>query len=171
MGVQRIRDCNLPMLGKWCWRLLVDKDCLWFRVLFARYGVEEGRVKEGGCEASVWWRDLSALRSEEWFQGNVSMFVGDGKNTLFWSDVWVGGMSFRDLFNRLYELLVLKSESVFNMHSLGWGIEGGLGVGGVDCSPGKRNCSVVYWRVWGGGNIVTPIVKLFYFWLCLVSYP
>lgn len=32
---------NLSLLGKWCWRLLVDKEGLWHRVLKARYG-EEG---------------------------------------------------------------------------------------------------------------------------------
>ena len=125
MGVRRIRDFNLALLRKWCWRLLVDRDSLWFRVLSARYGMEEGRVKEGGHKASVWWRDITTLRSEEWFHGNVSQVVGDGNNTLFWTDVWVGGMSLRERFTRLYELSVLKSEYVFNMHLLRWGSEGG----------------------------------------------
>jgi len=96
--------------------VLVDSDRLWFRVLSARYGVE------GGREASVWWRNVSALRIKEWFIGNISQVVGDGKNTLFWLAVWVGGVSFRDRFNRLYELSVLKGESVFNMHLLGLGV-------------------------------------------------
>jgi len=81
-------------------------------------------VSEGGRVASAWWRDISVLRSEEWFHGNVSRVVGDGKNTLFWTDVWVDGVSFRDRFTRLFELSLLKGESVFGMHSLGWGIEG-----------------------------------------------
>jgi len=87
--------------------LLVDSDSFWFRVLSARYGVEDGRVREGGHEASSWWRDVSAIQSEEWFHANVSQVVGDGKNTLFWSDAWVGGVSFRGRFNRLYELSAL----------------------------------------------------------------
>jgi hypothetical protein len=57
-------------------------------------------VREGVREASVWWRDISALRSKDWFYGNVSQCVSDGKNTLFWLDVWVGRVSFRDRFNR-----------------------------------------------------------------------
>jgi hypothetical protein len=65
LGVRRIRDFNIALLGKWCWRLLVDCDRMWFRVLSARYGVEDGRVREGGREASAWWRAISALRSEE----------------------------------------------------------------------------------------------------------
>jgi hypothetical protein len=93
---------------------------MWFRVLSARYGVEDGRVREGGREASAWWRAISALRSEEWFQGNISQVVGDGKNTMFWTDNWLGGVCFRDRFTRLYELSEFKGESVFNMHLRGW---------------------------------------------------
>jgi len=47
-------------------------------------------LSEGGREAFGWWRDISALRAEEWFHSNVNQVVGDGKNTLFWWDVWVG---------------------------------------------------------------------------------
>ena len=35
---------------------------MWFRVLVARYGVEGGRVKDGGQDMSVWWRDVATLR-------------------------------------------------------------------------------------------------------------
>jgi len=47
LGVRRIREFNLALLGKWCWRMLVDKDGLWYRGLKARYEEEGGRLKEG----------------------------------------------------------------------------------------------------------------------------
>jgi len=72
LGVRRIRDFNSALLGKWCWRLLMERDSLWFRVLAARYGVEEGQVREVGRATSNWWRDIAALRSEEWFHNNVN---------------------------------------------------------------------------------------------------
>ncbi|MCI01795.1 putative non-LTR retroelement reverse transcriptase, partial [Trifolium medium] len=34
--------------GKWCWRMLVDRGGLWFRVLAARYGLEIGCLRAGG---------------------------------------------------------------------------------------------------------------------------
>ena len=92
-------------------------------MLSTRYGVEWGRVREGGREASVWWRDISVLQTEEWLHGNVSQFVGDGKNTLFWFEVWVGGVSFKNRFPRLFELALFKDASVFDMHLLGWDSE------------------------------------------------
>jgi len=48
LGVRRLREFNLSLLGKWCWRMLNDKKGLWYRVLKARYGEVEGRLREGG---------------------------------------------------------------------------------------------------------------------------
>ncbi|MCI45099.1 receptor-like kinase, partial [Trifolium medium] len=43
-----MREFNTALLGKWCWRLLVDRDGLWYRVLTARYGEAAGRLAVGG---------------------------------------------------------------------------------------------------------------------------
>ena len=47
LGVRRIRKFNNALLGKWCWRLLVDKERLCYRVLKARYGEVRGRHVSG----------------------------------------------------------------------------------------------------------------------------
>jgi len=72
LGVRRIREFNYALLGKWCWRLLVNRNSLWFRVLLARYGVEGSQLLDGGRNASSWWRVISTFRREEWL---VSMLV------------------------------------------------------------------------------------------------
>lgn len=38
MGIKNLRDFNLALLWKWRWRMKVDKESLWYRVLAARYG-------------------------------------------------------------------------------------------------------------------------------------
>ncbi|XP_024634413.1 uncharacterized protein [Medicago truncatula] len=43
-----VREFNIALLGKWCWRLLVERSSLWYRVLVARYGEEDGRLAVGG---------------------------------------------------------------------------------------------------------------------------
>ncbi|GAU15385.1 hypothetical protein TSUD_04550 [Trifolium subterraneum] len=48
--------------GKWWWRMLVERDNLWLRVLAARYGVVRGRLCEGGMRGSLWWRELVRIR-------------------------------------------------------------------------------------------------------------
>jgi len=48
--VRELREFNLALLGKWCWRMLIDRGGLWYRVLVARYGEEDGRLEVGGPE-------------------------------------------------------------------------------------------------------------------------
>jgi hypothetical protein len=43
-----MREFNIALLDKWCWRMLVDRGSLWFTVLVAWYGVKGGRLKDGG---------------------------------------------------------------------------------------------------------------------------
>jgi hypothetical protein len=69
----------------------------------------------------MWWRDLEVLRREDWFTGSVDRVVGNGVDTLFWSDVWVGDVSFRVRFPRLYDLSMFKEASVAKMCQLRWG--------------------------------------------------
>jgi hypothetical protein len=49
LGVRQLKEFNIALLGKWCWRLLVDRGGLWYRVLVARYGEEAGRLGAGSC--------------------------------------------------------------------------------------------------------------------------
>jgi len=46
MGVRRIREFNLSLLSKWCWRLRVKKGTLWYKVLAARYGDHVGECRQ-----------------------------------------------------------------------------------------------------------------------------
>jgi len=72
--------------------------------MLARYGAEGGQLLDGGRNASSWWQVISTFRREAWFSEHVSRVVGNGKLAMFWSDVWVGGMTFRERFSRLFDL-------------------------------------------------------------------
>jgi len=97
LGVRRLREFNVALLGKWCWRMLIDREGLWYRVLKVRYGEEGGRLKEGGGDSSVWWRMLCGIRrgaglgEGSWFEDNVRRVFGTGNNTYFLLDNWLGG--------------------------------------------------------------------------------
>ncbi|GAU49075.1 hypothetical protein TSUD_25340 [Trifolium subterraneum] len=60
-GVRQLWEFNTALLGKWCWRILVDREGLWFRVLTTRYGIERGCLREGGSGSS-WWREIVRIR-------------------------------------------------------------------------------------------------------------
>jgi hypothetical protein len=32
LGVKQTQEINSALLGKWCWRMVVNKTCLWYRV-------------------------------------------------------------------------------------------------------------------------------------------
>jgi hypothetical protein len=48
LRVRQMREFNITLLGKWCWRLLVDRGGMWYRVLAARYGEVAERLAVGG---------------------------------------------------------------------------------------------------------------------------
>ncbi|CAJ2647682.1 unnamed protein product [Trifolium pratense] len=116
--------------GKWCWRMLVDREGLWFRVLAARYGVEGGRLRDGGRRGSLWWREIVSIRDGVgepgggWFGEHVVRRVEDGLDTLFWTDPWVDETPLCERFGRLFALSETKLRTVAEMFSLGWGLDG-----------------------------------------------
>ena len=130
LGVRRLREFNVALLGKWCWRMLVDKEGLWYRVLKARYGEEGGQLKEGRGDSSVWWRMLSSIRSGvglgegSWFEENIRKVVGGGGSTYFWLDNWVGGVPLSVRFPCLFALAENKEVTVREMSRRGW-MDGG----------------------------------------------
>jgi len=93
--------------------------------LVARYGEEDERLEVGGRSGSSWWREITNIRDGlgggggGWFQEGVSRLMGDGADTLFWHDSWLGGVPFCVRFRRLFDLAVDKSSMVAYMFSSG----------------------------------------------------
>ncbi|GAU22997.1 hypothetical protein TSUD_98260 [Trifolium subterraneum] len=138
LGVRQLREFNMALLGKWCWRLLVNKSGLWYRVLAARYGEEVGRLREGGRTGSAWWREIVRIRDEEgdvgergWFAASIERRVGNGVDTFFWTDPWLGGVPLSVKYMRLFDLSLNKHRTVAEMRELGWAGGGQLGCGAV----------------------------------------
>jgi hypothetical protein len=84
--------------------MLVDQEGLWFKVLVAKYGLEDGRVMGGGGKASWWWKDMCGVREGvrlsvgRWFENNIRRKAGDGENTYFLRDKWLGVQLFIPIF-------------------------------------------------------------------------
>lgn len=64
--------------------------------------------------------------------------MGDGADTFFWYDRWIGDVPLCQHFGRLFDLAENKSISVATLFSLGWeeGVRRGSGGGG--CGRGRR---------------------------------
>ncbi|AES74854.1 hypothetical protein MTR_6g013950 [Medicago truncatula] len=106
--------------------MLVDREGLWYHVLVARYGEVGGRLEViGGRSCSYWRREVGRICEGVgdveggWFGGSVLRKVGDGADTLFWLNRWLGDAPFSEWFSRLFALAENKTISVANMFSLG----------------------------------------------------
>jgi len=88
--------------------MLVKRVGFLCRVLVARYGDEVGRLDVGGRSVSSWWREVAKIRDGVgvegggWFDECVSRKVGDGEDTYFWHDRYLGGVPFCVWFRRLF---------------------------------------------------------------------
>jgi hypothetical protein len=123
LGVKDIRVVNISLLSKWRWRLLDNTNAVWKDVLKSKYGEDVvARVELGeNCKpwfASLWWRDIFSIGynlDTHWFAANIVKKVGNGVNTSFWYDTWVGESPLKDWFPRLYSISTQKEVSVADM--------------------------------------------------------
>jgi hypothetical protein len=99
LGVRDLRLVNISLLAKWKWKLLSHDDELWKDVVVARYGSDVmGKRNLGEIDitrmGSHWWRDLCLLdKDSDWFNRAIGKRVGNGNNTSFWSENWIGDQS------------------------------------------------------------------------------
>lgn len=120
LGIKDIEGFNEALLGKWLWRLLENRDALWSKVLFSKYGnfLEAVFQCRGGKtwdkSWSSWWRDLVRLLGcREWFWEGLFRVVGNGSSTNFWTMNWLGsGLRLCELFPRLYSLELVKDSKI-----------------------------------------------------------
>ncbi|PNX57520.1 hypothetical protein L195_g058736, partial [Trifolium pratense] len=97
---------------------------LWFRMLAARYGVEGGRLRDGGRRGSVWWREIARIREGDGWGACFEVGRGWVKYSLLDPDPWLDDSLVRERFGCLFELAETKSRTVANMFDLGWGADG-----------------------------------------------
>jgi hypothetical protein len=99
---------NSSLLAKWRWKLLTEDNDLWKKVVAAKYGANVfGKVKLDADEyrsfGSGWWRDICRVDDGlGWFAQVASKKVGNGRNTSFWKEVWLGESSLASRFPRLF---------------------------------------------------------------------
>jgi hypothetical protein len=118
LGVRDIKAVNLSLLMKWRWRLLDYNDVgLWKEVLVAKYGSQITRnaswiLASNSYLSFLWWKDLCDLEgcveSKNWVVESVSRCLGNGRNTRFWMDKWVGDSLLCESFPRLFSISTQK---------------------------------------------------------------
>jgi hypothetical protein len=114
---------NTSLLAKWRWKLLVEGDEMWKKVVKAKYGNEvvgnaSLNIANFRNSASGWWRDICRIDDGVgWFRQVAVRKVGNGGTTRFWKDVWVTNQSLESLFPRLFGISVQQEALVSDMGS------------------------------------------------------
>ncbi|KAJ9558860.1 LOW QUALITY PROTEIN: hypothetical protein OSB04_013474 [Centaurea solstitialis] len=104
-----LRDMNWALLAKWWWRFRVDDNSLWGRLIKSIYGMEgglgdsESDIRGGG--GSV-WKNIVKVGDGLGihFSDSFRKVVGDGSDTRFWKDRWLGDRSLESEFPRISRL-------------------------------------------------------------------
>ncbi|GKF41143.1 hypothetical protein Tco_0124485, partial [Tanacetum coccineum] len=118
LGIGSLLASNQSMLSKWWWRFRTEENVLWYKVICSIHGPSTTMYHSSSRSLSSgpWSRicnlnkDLSNFGIE--LPRLFKKKVGNGRNTSFWHDNWIGGATLQDSFPRLYRLETNKSCSI-----------------------------------------------------------
>jgi hypothetical protein len=121
LGIRDLRLVNISLLTKWRWKLLLPNEEVWKEVIKAKYeGEVIGNVQPGNALvprlASKWWVDICNIdKDSDWFTRAAMKKVGNGRNTKFWKEIWVGDQPLCIKFPRLFSMSTQQEEVVGDM--------------------------------------------------------
>lgn len=83
LGFRRFKDMNLALIAKLGWKIASGEDCLWTRMLKAKYLQNEMFFKR----TSWVWQGL--IKSRKLIRKGSCYRIGDGSSIDFWNDPWI----------------------------------------------------------------------------------
>ncbi|GKE09760.1 RNA-directed DNA polymerase, eukaryota [Tanacetum coccineum] len=106
LGVSSFYALNRGLLAKWMWRFLSNENSLWVRFIKAAHGDNTHSIS--AAYPSAWntiIKELQVLKSLGFdFFSHCKIRIGNGCNTSFWKDPWIGDSRLCLQFPRLYAL-------------------------------------------------------------------
>ncbi|XP_071700484.1 uncharacterized protein [Rutidosis leptorrhynchoides] len=120
LNIGSLKAKNWALVGKWWWHFRTESNTLWVRVIKSIYGRDGGLGQENLVSSakgnSVWGNIIKIGKDSLNIGLNFNVLfdkkLGDGRDTFFWEDIWVGGMRLKDRFSRLFRLEVNQMASV-----------------------------------------------------------
>ncbi|GJT33861.1 hypothetical protein Tco_0924280 [Tanacetum coccineum] len=117
LGVSSFFALNRALLFKWIWRFIANGPSLWSRFIAAIHGSRGALDNPLPFTRHSPWLDIVGEFKKLSIKGIdlISLIikkVGNGEQSYFWDDVWLGDSKFRDLYPRLYLLESAKNASV-----------------------------------------------------------
>lgn len=119
LGVGNIHNRNIALLFKWFWRLLTSPDSLWSRLVREKYGYGTtlsatalSIPNNGGPWKQICSAILKHPHASSFNMTKVRKKIGNGENTLFWHDIWVGDNPLKVVCPRLFLISPSQNASV-----------------------------------------------------------
>ncbi|GJX27560.1 RNA-directed DNA polymerase, eukaryota, reverse transcriptase zinc-binding domain protein [Tanacetum coccineum] len=110
LGIGSLYGFNRALLYKWKWRFRTAPDALWVKIIKSLFGHDGGLLvyKYTGNSNSIWVNILKASKELEsknvGLDALVKKQIGDGMDTKFWEDLWIGECTLKEKFPRNFRL-------------------------------------------------------------------
>jgi hypothetical protein len=103
LGVEVLELKNKSLLSKWLFKLL-NEEGMWQELLCNKYLKNKtlSQISANPTD-SPFWKGLMHVKDDFFSRG--SSVVGDGQNTRFWEDTWLGDRPLKDQYPTLYNIV------------------------------------------------------------------
>lgn len=125
--VTSIANTYFALLTKWLWKYHYEPKALWRSFIHAQYTKSYmGSIPYMGRYSSTNapWR--SVRKGIEWFNGQVTWKINNGRNLSFWHGAWNIDKLLKHKIPRLYSLFLMKNGSIkdaWNDDIIDWDIQ------------------------------------------------
>jgi hypothetical protein len=103
LGIINTKIMNESLLVKWIWKIHLQADDLWYKILKAKYLGDNGFFDSTGAGGSQFWKGLHKVK--HLFKWGASFTIGNGKLCRFWEDCWLHEVPLKILYGDLYQLV------------------------------------------------------------------
>jgi hypothetical protein len=113
LGVEVLDLKNKSLLSKWLYKLF-NEEGIWQELLTKKY-LHSKTLSQVSAKPSdsPFWKGLMKVKEE--FLSRGSFVVGNGMNTRFWEDIWLGHKSLAEEYPSLYNIVNHKNVTVENV--------------------------------------------------------
>ncbi|XP_019179021.1 PREDICTED: uncharacterized protein LOC109174222 [Ipomoea nil] len=99
LGLKKLEQMNHAFMAKLGWRILQNENCLWIRLLKAKYSIssDDFDTWQPKKNMSPLWKGI--LRSRYILRKGIKRIVRNGKDTLFLLDTWLADFLLKEVIS------------------------------------------------------------------------